>query len=342
MRRYLILGASVLVSALFLWLALKDVPLQEIWNNIQHANLLWIGVAFLSVTAGLYLRAIRWRGLVDDKISTMRSFHILNITFLLNQLPLRAGEVARSLLATREHIPVLTAATSIVVERLLDTVLVVVWLALALTRVPDAPPEITVTAALFGVAAVGAFVILIVFARFPNLAHWSLNLVERILPFLKRLPLERLLDNVLDGLKPLTNWKRAAHAIIWTLISWSVSLFTFFALELALDVPNIAPGTDLFLMAVIAVTMASFSIAIPVSVASFGPFEGAVLIAGKALGMDDAIALSLGFIAHGITVLGYAVWGTIALLVMGVSLGDVLSGGTEKPAESPVEVEGRV
>jgi uncharacterized protein (TIRG00374 family) len=340
MRRYLILAASVLVSALFLWLALKDVPLPEIWKNIQDANLLWAGVAFVSVTLGLYFRAIRWRGLVDDKIPTVRSFHILNITFLLNQLPLRAGEVARSLLATRENVPVLTAATSIVVERLLDTVLVVVWLALALTRVPDAPSEITVTAALFGVAAIGAFIVLIIFARFPNLAHKSLNLAERILPFLRRLPLERLLDNVLDGLKPLTNWRRAAHAIIWTLISWSVSLFTFYSLENALHIPDLAPGTDLFLMAVVAVTMASFSIAIPVSVASFGPFEGAVLIAGKALGMDDAVALSLGFVAHGITVSGYAVWGTIALLAMGVSLGDVMSGGDKKTAE--VEVEGAV
>ncbi|MCB9449888.1 MAG: flippase-like domain-containing protein [Anaerolineaceae bacterium] len=341
MRRYLIVIASVLVSGLFLWLALRTAPLTDIWANIQNANLLWIGIAFVSVTVGLYTRAIRWRGLVDDKIPTTRSFHILNITFLLNQLPLRAGEVARSLLATRENVPVLTAATSIVIERLLDTVLVVVWLALALTQVPDVPSEISVTAAAFGVAAVGAFVVLIIFARFPNLAHQSLHFAERILPFLKRLPLERLLDNVLDGLKPLTHWQRAAHAIIWTLISWSVSLFTFFALENALGIPAKSPSTDLFLMAVVAVTMASFSIAIPVSLASVGPFEGAVLLAGKALGMDDAVALSLGFVAHGITVSGYAVWGTIALMVMGVSLGDVLNAGN-KPADSSVEAEGVV
>lgn len=339
MRRYVFLIASVLVSALFLWLALRDVPLDKIWENIQQANLLWVGVAFLSVTTGLYMRAIRWRGLVDNKIPTMRAFHILNITFLLNQLPLRAGEVARSLLATRENVPVLTAATSIVIERLLDTVLVVVWLALALTRVPDAPPEMAAAALFFGVAAVGAFIILIVFARFPNLAHWSLHFAERILPFLKKMPLERLLDNVLDGLKPLINWRRGAHAIIWTFISWCVSLFTLFALENALNIQGVSPNVDLFLMAVLAVTMASFSIAIPVSVAAIGPFEGAVLVAGKAAGLDDATALSLGFVFHGITIFGYAVWGTIALLVMGVSLSDVLSSG-KKTAEPQPETGG--
>ena len=35
MRRWVIVAASVLVSALFLWLALRDVPLTEVVAGIQ-------------------------------------------------------------------------------------------------------------------------------------------------------------------------------------------------------------------------------------------------------------------------------------------------------------------
>ncbi len=94
-------------------------------------------------------RAIRWRSLLNGRIRLADSFYILSIGMMLNQLPMRAGEVARSALATRAGIPFFTAATSIIVERLLDTLYVVIVLALALTQVPDAPPAITQAATLF-------------------------------------------------------------------------------------------------------------------------------------------------------------------------------------------------
>ena len=115
MRRWVIVAASVLVSALFLWLALRDVPLTEVVAGIQQAELPWVLLSFIGVVCGLAARAVRWRGLLDSRISLVHAFHILNITMLLNQLPLRAGEVARTLLATRSGVPIVTAATSIVV-----------------------------------------------------------------------------------------------------------------------------------------------------------------------------------------------------------------------------------
>src|SRR5687767_318453 len=136
MRRMAFIAASLLVSALFLWLALKDVPLRDVAQSLASANIAWILVAMGGMFLALWVRAIRWRGLLDFRIPLVRSFYIITVTFLLNQLPLRAGEVARSLLATRSGVPVVTAATSILVERLLDTLLVVVLLAAALSRLP--------------------------------------------------------------------------------------------------------------------------------------------------------------------------------------------------------------
>jgi hypothetical protein len=321
MRRTAFLVASVLVSALFLWLALRDVPLADVLASIRQANIFWIIAAVIFIGIGLWTRAVRWRGLLDFKIPQTEAFYIIGITFLVNLLPLRAGEVARSFLATRAGVPVMTAATSIVVERLIDTLLVVVSLSIAFSRLPSTPASATRAAALFGMAAVTAFVVLLFFARHPQIAHTILARVERLLPFLGRLPLRRLLDNVLDGLKPLTHWRSTAHAIGWTLISWAFSLAIFYALELALDIGDPAQR---FTASVLGVGLASFSIAIPVSIGAIGPFEAAVRVAGEAVRLSPVLATSLGFLFHGATILGYAIFGTNGLLAMGVRLSEMI------------------
>ncbi len=321
MRRWIILAASLVVSVVFLWLALRDVPLTEVLDGIRQADPLWIVLSFVGVFGALAGRAVLWRGLLDNRLTPMQSFHILNITMMLNQLPLRAGEVVRTLLTTRYNIPVVTAATSIVVERLLDVVTVVVILAIGLTRLPNAPAGMAQAAELFGAAAVIAFVVMVGFARYPQIADRVLIWFEARLPMLKRLNLQTRADEVLDGLRPLTHARRALHAIVWEIISWSFSLITFYCLERALGIQNV----DLGLMMLLGVSLASFSIAIPVSVAAIGPFEGAVRVAGSAVTMSAVAATTLGFLFHGITVLGYAFWGVIGLVALGVSFGDVFT-----------------
>ncbi len=328
MRRTLFLIASVLVSALFLFLALRGVPLDDILVSLQQANPAWVVVAFVMGTLGLWTRGIRWRGLLQNRVGNVEAFYMLCVGMLLNQLPMRAGEVARSALVTRSGVPFFTAATSIIVERLLDTLFVVIVLSLSLTQIPDVPPTITQAALLFGIAGIIAVGFLLVFARRPQLARDLLAFFERMLPFIKKLPLHSLMENILDGIKPLAHWRTAAHAIIWTIISWTFSLLTFYPTALALGVTD-----GVVMMTLLSVTMASFAIAIPVSVASIGPFEGAVIVSGQAVGMSRAVAGALGFLFHGITVLTYAIWGTVGLLALGVSLSDVLK--SDQPDDQP-------
>lgn len=331
MRRWIIVLISIIVSAVFLWLALRDVPLNQVVAGIQQADFGWIVMSIIGVTGALATRAVRWRGLLDDRIPLMQAFHILNVTMLLNQLPLRAGEVARSLLATHSGVPIITAATSIVIERLIDVVTVVVLLAVATSRLPSAPSSVAQAAALFGVAAVIGFIVLVVFARYPQIAHRVLAWLEARLPLLKRLNGTKRLDEVLDGLRPLTRAKHAIHVTIWTIFGWAFSLFTFYALERALDIH----GVDLIIGSMLGVGLAAFSIAIPVSVAAIGPFEGAVRVAGDAVGISAVASTTLGFLFHGITVLVYAFFGVIGLIALGVSLGDVLKQPTTSTTQAP-------
>ncbi len=319
MRRLLFIIASLLVSALFLWLALRNVPLAEVAANLGRADVGWLAITLLILAITLWTRAVRWRGLLGWRISLMEAFHIVNISFLMNQLPLRAGEVARSLLAGRVGVPVFTAAASILVERLLDTLFVVLLLALSLANLPSAPPIAAQTASIFGVLAVVGLGLLLVFARYPHWARALLAFMERLLPILRRLPLGRLLEHILDGLQTLTNPRQAAHTLFWTGVAWGMSWVSFYTMHRALGITDI----DLWLSAAISLSLASFSIALPLSMAALGPFEAAIKLTGDMMGIEPSLSAALGFLAHGMTVFAYIIGGTIGLVRLGVSLGEV-------------------
>jgi uncharacterized membrane protein YbhN (UPF0104 family) len=334
MRRWIFIVISVVVSAIFLVLALRDVPLGDVVAVIQQAEIGWVLLSFIGVAGTLITRAVRWRGLLDNRMPLIQAFHILNITMLLNLLPLRAGELARSLLATRSGVPFVTAATSIVVERLIDVVTVVLMIALAVSRLPSVSPLVTQGATFFGMMALVAFVGLVTFARFPQVAHRVLAWLEARIPLLVKLQAGKRVDEVLDGLRPLTQPKRALHALVWTVIAWSISLLTFYAVERSLRIEDV----DLFTGALLGVSLVSLSLAVPVSVASVGPFEGAVRVAGDTVGMTALEGAALGFLFHGVSVLGYAIFGVIGLIALGVSLGDVLPQRGTTPAEKETSI----
>ncbi|MDQ7036847.1 MAG: hypothetical protein Q9P01_19040 [Anaerolineae bacterium] len=96
------------------------------------------------------------------------------------------------------------------------------------------------------------------------------------------------------------------------------SLFTLLALLRALNIE-----TNYWLMSFLGVALASLSIAIPVSVAAIGLFEGAVILAGELVGIDTVSATALGFLYHGNAVLGYIVVGAVGMFSLGISIGDV-------------------
>ena len=333
MRKWLFVVGSVVVSGLLLYLTLRDVPLNLVWETIQRSNVFWVLISFLSVGGALFTRGVRWRIMLSDRITTRTGFYIFSVTMLFNQLPLRAGEVVRVLLATRYGVPVMTSAASVIVERLIDVVTVVVLIAVALSQIPDVPESISRTATLFGGAAIVGFAVLIGFAARPALGHRLAVGLEKMLPFLHRFRLPHQVDAVLAGLRPLTNLRIFAGTILWTVIAWSFSLATFMTLERAIDLQ----GTNYLLYAMLAVGLAALGVAVPMTLASIGPFQFAVVFAGELLGVNSVDAAALGILFHGITLLGYAVFGGLSVLGLGVSFQELFnqaSGGKQTPSES--------
>ena len=170
-RRVFIVLASIAVSVAILLVILRDVPLNEVLESLREADLGYVLVSLLMILLGLVVRGIRWSVLLGRRISYVESTHMITVTFLGNQLPFRLGEVARSVLATRNGVPLATSASSIVAERLIDTLVVVLVIAVSVSQLPGALPEVTERALLFGLLALVGFIVLLGLARFPEFAQ---------------------------------------------------------------------------------------------------------------------------------------------------------------------------
>ena len=103
---------GVIVSAVALYFAFRNVPLAELLTYIGKVNYLWIGPTLFLVLAAFVLRSIRWRVILgtDRNLSFWSVHHPLMIGFMLNCiLPGRVGELARpALLLKHERIPFTT------------------------------------------------------------------------------------------------------------------------------------------------------------------------------------------------------------------------------------------
>ena len=314
-RRSLFVIASIIVSAATLWFILRDVPVAEVLDAMRGADAGYMLLAvFVASPIGLFARGARWRVLLGNRLPLIPAVHMVNIMFLGNQLPLRAGEVARGALAARAGVPLVISATSIVVDRLLDTLVVALFIALSLSQLPDAPPEVSESAAALGVVAIAGFLTLLLLGRSPDFARRLMRRLLDALPQLRRLRLESALDYLLDGLQPLTDPRALIASLMWTALTWTMALAHYYLIHLALGIqPNTAAAYPL------GIALTGLSIALPVSVAALGPFEAAVIFSGSLVGVGYLDSLSLGFLVHGLSVFGYMLWGGIGLLALGVS-----------------------
>ncbi len=313
-RRLLFFLASIAVSVGSLAWILRAAPFSDVLNSLGRTDPVYLLLAVFAVALSLLTRGVRWWILLNRRISVLESFHMINVMFLGNQLPFRLGEVARGVLATRRGVPLVTSGTSIIVERLIDVLMLVLLIAATVSRMPAAPADLTDQAWLFGLMALAGFLVLLVFAYAPASAHRLLDKLLRAFRPLQRLPMKTMLSHLLDGLQPLTDKRTLLLTAIWTLLAWSAPLAALYFSHRALGIE-----VNYTISVPLGIALTAISIALPVSIAALGPFEVAIVVTGQLVGMSDVDAIALGFLLHGINVISYAAWGTVGLLALGAS-----------------------
>jgi uncharacterized protein (TIRG00374 family) len=320
---------GVAISLVALALVVRSVDLAAAWEVLRRARPEWIVLLLAFVGSDLVLRAVRWRVLLAPlaDVSIGTTLGSLLVGYLANNLlPARLGEIVRSHhLGARAGISRSTILGTIVVERVVDTVVVVAIAAVAILVL--SVRGIVASAVLVGLALTALLVVAIAAGI---LAH-RLPGAARLAAFVGQWPrVHEILRRLRDGLAIASDIRTMGAAVVLSVGSWSCTVLAFAAAAQAVGIEPtmgqaalLAAGTNL-------------ATAIPAAPGYVGTFElAAVTIAGS-VGISAEPALAFAVLVHAITLLLTSTGGAAVVALGGrTPAGSVAAIERDEPAGSP-------
>ena len=304
---------GVLISILFVWLALRGLKLEEFWNAVQNANFIWlipgIGVYFI----GVWIRAWRWHYLLGPikKIPPKTMFPITTIGYMGNNIyPARAGEVLRAVILKRkEGVPISASLATIIVERIFDGVVMLAFVFVNLSELAKLTGASGFVGniqqvAIYGTGVfLGALAVFLLAAMFPHTtAKLGLWMIERLTPQRLHTQIIGVMNKFLDGLASLRSPFNVLMVFFTSVIIWLLETgkywfvmhafnfnVSFFALMLMNGIVNLATT-------------------IPSAPGYIGTFDAPGIAVLTAYGVDQATAAGYTLTLH------VALWLPITIL----------------------------
>jgi uncharacterized protein (TIRG00374 family) len=319
---------GLLAVALLAWF-LHGQNWSEIGAAFGRAKIGYLVGLVLATVAAYLVRAARW-GLLYRPLAKVPYRDLLSATyvgFMSALLVPRSGEVLRPYLIARKH-PVSTSAgfATIILERLIDLITVLVLFALYLYILPL--PEQQVRGPLLdrlrivgAVVPLGAVAVLAVLVAFHLNPERALSISDRVLARLpERLsrPFRQLLKSFADGLAVFK-----APAVLWlaifaqSFVLWLLIAYGFYLNNLAFGI--ILPMHSTFLL--LACLTVGVAIPTPGNIGGFHKAYQAAMV--QAFLVPDEVASAAGIASHALTNLPVLFLGLAFLASEGLTMGKV-------------------
>ena len=323
------MGLSLLLAVGLLFLFFRGVDWNAMGRALRAANPLYLGGVVLVTLVTYAARAWRWGFLLAPlaRVPFPRLFSATVIGFMTSLLIPRAGEVVRPYLVARKHAVSTSAGfASIVLERLVDLITVLLLFALYLYVLPTPPaqtrgPLLGVLKVAGAAAGAGALVILAVLLAWHRYSERAMPLADRLLrPFPARFAgvVSRAVRSFGDGLAVLKASPPHLAAIM------GQSLVVWLLLAVGVYWNNRAFGLHLpFHTAFLILAFLTVGVAIPTpgTVGGFHAFYRAALT--EAYGVDNDVAAAAGIASHALSNLPVLLLGLAFLGREGLTVGKV-------------------
>jgi glycosyltransferase 2 family protein len=292
---------GLVLTAVFVVMALQRVDLAAFADALQHFNFIWIVPSTLCVLLGYGLRTVRWRFLLSGQaqapIQTL--FPILTMGFATNNLlPGRLGEFWRAhMLGKKRNVRKTFALASVFVERVFDGLVLIGMMGL-LSRVVPLPgwgQQIELMAA--AVFLVATLVVALLVWQ-PVLAQRLLAVPLRFVPGRASGWIAGALAAFLEGLAVLKNPGVLVCAILLSIAIWTLEGASYLVLSHGVDL-HLPPGTEVGAIGLALVTI-NFGIMVPSSPGYVGALEYFGTLALGVFGASAGAALALILVAHAI------------------------------------------
>jgi uncharacterized protein (TIRG00374 family) len=298
-----------------------------VWGETRHADGRLLGIAVAVVLMTYSLRALRWQYLLAPIGPTHFStaFETTMIGFAVSfLLPARPGEVLRPyLLARRENLPPTAAFATIILERLLDLVTVLLLFGVFVLLVDPASlsgdPALYARVKMGGLLAAGGslagLAVFFALAGHPDrLGRWALK-IERVLPPKLAHAVAGFVESFAQGLAVMRQPLRLLVSLalsfpLWMSIAAGIWI-TSRAFHMTFD----------YLGSFLVMTLLVVGVAMPTP-GQVGGFHAMYRIAVVTFfGAPDTAAVGAAIVLHAISFLPVTLLGLAFMAFRGLSLG---------------------
>ena len=311
MRRSLLRGGlGIAISVVSLYLVIRQVDLGAVGRVLGSAAPGWVAGVTACIAIDVLCRTVRWQGLLAP-IQRVRFVPVLGyllVGYLANNvLPARLGELVRShYLGDRENMSRATTLGTIVVERVVDTAVLVAIASAAILLLHVR--GVVASAVLVGLGITG---LLIVGLAAALVAH-RLPYADRAVAAVERWPsVISLAGRLRGGLAVAGRPRTVAVAVGWSVVAWSATVVGFAAAGHAVGV-ELTWGQAALLAAGV-----SLATAIPAGPGYLGTFELAAVQIAAVFGVGADPAVALAVLVHAVILVLTSAGGAVALLLLG-------------------------
>ncbi len=296
MKRTLQLSLGLLISGLFLYRILPGLHLSQVWASLQEAEYVWLIPGIAVYFAGLWARTWRWHYLLRPvkSIRLTRLFPLMCIGYFGNNVyPFRAGEVLRSyVLRRREEVPMSSSLATVVVERVFDGLVMLLFVFLALPFAPLPPvyrnAVVGLTVAL--VAATGLFVWMAMQAdRVAGVYGW---LAGHLLPEPLRRRTDPLYARFMEGLSSLRSGSDVLMIFVTSVVIWLAETVKYWFVMFAF------PFQVSFLVLMLMNGLVNLATTLPSAPGYVGTFDTPGIEVLAAFGVPRELAAGYTFTLH--------------------------------------------
>ncbi len=325
------LGAAI--SAFFLYIALRGLELTEVWDYIQSGNYWWVLPGVAAYFIGVWARTWRWHYLLRPlkPIPLRDLWPIVVIGYMGNNIyPFRIGEILRAyVLKRKEEVSMSASIATILVERIFDGLVMLIFVFIGLPLVPGLPDWLRQTVIFASIAFFGALIVFLVMAARPQtsrrLYHWAFT---RFLPETLQPKLLAVADRFMEGLSSLSSLKDILMVFLTSVVVWLLETVKYWFVMYAFDF------TVSFFVLMLMNGVVNLATTLPSAPGYVGTFDTPGIEVLKVFGIAPTVAAAYTLVLHAALWLPITVLGFYYMLREGLSWTDL-----DKAAEAKEHID---
>jgi len=324
--------ASLAVGGLFLYLAFRDVRLDQLRAALGQLDARWL---VPTVAISLLIQVFRaWRWQLELRplahVPFGRLWVVASVAYMaINVLPVRMGEVVRPwLLSRRSRVTFSNVVGNLIIEKTFDSAVIVFYILVGLLTTPALPAWVR-RGAIVPAAGFAALVLVVVLLWWRGerfVERW----VVRWLPARIGARVLGIARSLVDGMRVLGDPRLVVAVFLVSLGLWFLPILSSWVMIQAfhLDAP--------FNAALAVFILIGFGTALPQLPGMVGTYQLACVWALGLFGVPQPQALAYGIVLNAVQLATLVAQGLVALPLAGVSLRDLLQA---RPDDAVVAAE---